>query len=47
MSYNFQLYIAVFSPSITLRLFDEVVRSGGEDSYELSKNDGAYVLRSR
>lgn len=46
MSYNFQLYIAVFSPSITLRLFDEVVFPGGGTSYEVSKNDGAYVLRS-
>lgn len=47
MSYDFQLYIAVFSPSITLRLFDEVVRHGGGDSYEVSKDGGAYVLRSK
>ena len=47
MPYTFQLYIAVFSPSIALRLFGEVVLPGGGASYELSEKDGAYVLRSR
>ena len=42
-----QLYIAFYSPSIALRLFGEVVLPGGGDSYEIPKNDGAYVLRSR
>ena len=46
MSYRFQFYIAVFSPAISLRLFDEVVHRLGRDSYEISRSDGAYVLRS-
>ena len=47
MWHDVQLYIAFYSPSIALRLFDELVLPGGEDNYEISKNDGAYVLRSR
>ncbi|MYD10711.1 MAG: hypothetical protein F4X02_11800 [Chloroflexi bacterium] len=42
-----QLYIAFYSPSIALRLFGELVLPGGGDKYELTKKDGAYVLRSR
>ena len=47
MWHDVQLYIAFYSPSIALRLLGEIVLPGGEDSYEISKNDGAYVLRSR
>ena len=47
MSEDLLLYIAFFSPSIALRFFDEVVLPGGKDSYEVSKDDGAYLLRSR
>lgn len=47
MWHDVQLYIAFYSPSIALRLFGELVLPGGEDNYEISKNDGAYVLRSR
>lgn len=47
MLYSFQLFIAVFSPSIALRLFGEVVLPGGGECYEVSKNDGAYLLRSK
>ena len=47
MAYMFQFFIAVFSPSITLRLFGEVVLPGGGEFYAVSKDDGAYVLRSR
>lgn len=47
MSNTFQLYITPYSPSIALRLFGELVLPGGGDSYEIAKNDGAYVLRSR
>ena len=42
-----QLYIAFYSPSIALRLFGEIVLPGGGNNYEITKNDGAYVLRSR
>ena len=47
MWHEVQLYIAFYSPSIALRLFGEVVLPGGDDCYEISKNEGAYVLRSR
>lgn len=47
MWHDVQLYIAFYSPSIALRLFGEVVLPGGGDNYEISKNDSAYVLRSR
>ena len=47
MWHDVQLYIAFYSPSIALRLFGELVLPGGEDNYEISKDDGAYVLRSR
>ena len=47
MPYTFQLFIGVFSPSLTLRLFGEVVLPGGGDLYEVSQENGAYVLRSR
>ena len=47
MAHDFQLYIAFFSPSIVMRFFGEVVLPGGEASYELSKDDGAYLLHSR
>lgn len=47
MADDLQLYIAFFTPSIALRFFDEVVLPGGADSYEVSKDDGAYLLRSR
>ena len=47
MWHDVQLYIAFYSPSIALRLFGEIVLPGGEDNYEISKNDGAYLLRSR
>ena len=47
MPQNIQLYIAFYSPSIALRFLGEVVLPGGGDNYEISKNDGAYVLRSR
>lgn len=47
MSNTFHLYITPYSPSIALRLFGELVLPGGGDNYEISKNDGAYVLRSR
>ena len=47
MSNTFQLYITPYSPSIALRLFGELILPGGGDNYEISKNDGAYILRSR
>ncbi len=47
MSYTLQFFIGVFSPSLTLRLFGEVVLPGGGDFYEVSQEGGAYVLRSR
>lgn len=47
MWHDIQLYIAFYSPSIAMRLFGELVLPGGEANYEISKNDGAYVLRSR
>lgn len=47
MSHSFQLYITPYSPSIALRLFGELVLPGGGNNYELPKDDGAYVLRSR
>ena len=37
MWHDVQLYIAFYSPSISLRLFGEVVLPGGEDNYEISK----------
>ena len=47
MWHDVQLYIAFYSTSIALRLFGEVVLPGGKDNYEILKNHGAYVLRSR
>lgn len=47
MANSFELYIKPYSPSIALRLFGELVLPGGGDNYEITKNDGAYVLCSR
>ena len=47
MAYDFQLYIEFFTPSIVMRFFNEVILPGGGDSYEVSKDDGAYLLQSR
>lgn len=47
MSRLFQLYITPYSPSIALRLFGELALPGGGNNYEIPKDDGAYVLRSR
>ena len=47
MPQNIQLYIAFYSPSIALRFLGEVVLPGGGDYYKISKEDGAFVLRSR
>ena len=47
MAYDFQLYIEFFTPSIVMRFFNEVILPGGGDSYEISKEDGAYLLQSR
>jgi len=47
MAYDFQLYIEFFTPSIVMRFFNEVILPGGGDRYEVSKDDGAYLLQSR
>ena len=47
MAYDFQLYIEFFTPSIVMRFFNEVILPGGGDSYEISKDNGAYLLQAR